>query len=142
VKLNGDKNIPKWFIFFIALWAILVGEIIPVCLENLNCFPAKVPPGGKESMFSGPGMLFGTVVFYLALSTSVRLLFKWLNWKIVSVLAILIGIILEFVFFRPQESGGPNVEKDPLGSIIFFAIIWPVLLVAPYGLYKLYLRKN
>ena len=43
---------------------------------------------------------------------------------------------MEFSFMKPQEAGGPNVAENPLGAVIFFVIIWPILLGLPYGIFQ------
>ncbi|MBI2010756.1 MAG: hypothetical protein HYS89_00755 [Candidatus Colwellbacteria bacterium] len=143
MRWSGNRDLSKWFIPFMALWGIFFGEFLPVCLENsFNCFPKTTPPGAKESMFSGLDMFIPTVVIYFILATVFWWLYRKLDWKIVFVIAIVVGQVLEFAFFRPQEGDGVNVVDNPLYSFLFFLIIWPILLVAPYGIFQKFFAKK
>ncbi|MBI3103303.1 hypothetical protein HYZ05_00005 [Candidatus Daviesbacteria bacterium] len=139
---KGNSNLSKLFIPFIFLWGLLFGEILPVCIENnLNCFPNTTAPGGKESMFSSLSMFIPTIVVYSILATLFWFLYKKLNWKIVAIIAIVLGQAMEFFLFKPQEGNGVNVVTNPTGSFLFFLIIWPILLVLPYFIFHLFYKR-
>jgi len=132
---KGNPTLSKWFIFFLFLWAIFVGEILPVWIQALEGTPSDAP-GAKESMFSGLDMFVPTMIIYTILALLFWWLYRKLHWLIIILLAALLGVIMEFSFMRPQEAGGPNVVENPLGALIFFVIIWPILLGLPYGIFQ------
>ncbi len=92
-------------------------------------------------MFSSLSMFIPTTVIYLILATIFWFLYKKYSWKIVAVVAIVLGQIMEFFLFKPQEGDGVNVVSDPVGSFLFFLIIWPVLLVLPYFIFRWVISK-
>lgn len=140
MQLGGNKKLSKWFMPFLMVWALLIGEILPVCLENRDCFPQSTPVGGKESMFSGPDMFIPTLMLYGLLSVIFWLLFRAFRWTILIMVAAILGAAMEFLVFKPQETG-VNVVDNPIGSLVFFVIIWPVLLIAPYGIFQFLAKK-
>ncbi|MBI2588101.1 hypothetical protein HYW31_00070 [Candidatus Berkelbacteria bacterium] len=133
-SLRGNPNLSKWFILFLFLWAVFVGEILPVWMEKLEGTAGQ--PGAKESMFSGLRMFIPTVIIYSILGLFFWWLFRKLHWLIIVFIAIILGVAMEFLLFKPQETSGPNVAENPLGALIFFIIIWPILLVLPYLIFR------
>lgn len=131
---RGNEDLSKWFIPFLFGWALLIGEILPVCFEQKDCFPEATPPGAKESMFSSLDMLIPTIILYALLSTLFWFLFRKLNWKVIVIIAATLGAAMEFSIFKPQEEG-LNVIENPAGALLFFIIIWPILLVLPYAIF-------
>lgn len=140
MRWHGDPTLPRIFIPFLAGLAIFIGEIFPVWLERLTGIGPDAP-GTKASLFAGLDMFIPTVILYLVLGTIFWWLYRRWHWLVVAVIAALLGTSLEFVVFKPEEAGGPNVANDPAGALLFFLIIWPVLLVLPYGLYQLIRRR-
>lgn len=120
---------------FLFGWAVFIGEIVPVWIQTLEGI-APGDPGAKESMFASWDMFIPTVILYSLLAIVFWYLYRRLYWIWVLVLAASLGTVLEFFVFRPQESQGPNVAEDPVGALLFFLIIWPILLGVPYGLFQ------
>ena len=114
---RGDPHLSITFIPFLAGLAIFMGEIFPVWMDRLG---GKQPgaPGVKESMFVNPGMFFGALFFYAVLATFFWWLYRKINWKIVAVVAVVAGVLLEFFLFKPTEAGGPNVVMNPFGALL------------------------
>ena len=135
LKIHGDQHLSKWFILLLFLWALFVGEIFPVWMQAIEGVSSDAP-GAKESMFSSWSMFIPTVIIYTLLSIMFWWLFRKLHWLVVAIIAMTIGTAMEFLLFKPQEASGPNVSEDPLGSLIFFLVIWPILLVVPYWLFR------
>ncbi len=142
MQWKAAKPLSKWFILFMAIWAILIGEILPVCLENYDCFPDEIAVGGKESMFSGFGTFTSTIIVYLILGIIFWFLFNKLDWKIVIVISIISGQLLEFLVFRPQEATEINVVENPISAFLFFLVIWPILLGPPYFIFNWFFKKR
>lgn len=115
--------------------AVFVGEILPVWIQTLEGTPSNAP-GAKKSMFASLGMFVPTAIIYAVLALLFWWLYRKLHWLIIITFAALLGVIMEFSFMRPQEAGGPNVVENPLGALIFFIIIWPILLGLPYGIFQ------
>ena len=134
-KIHGNQHLSKWFILLLFLWALFVGEIFPVWMQSIEGISSDTP-GVKESMFSSLSMFIPTVIIYTLLSIIFWWFFRKLHWLIVAIIAMILGTAMEFFIFKPQEISGPNLSEDPLCSLIFFLIIWPILLVVPYWLFQ------
>lgn len=131
---RGNNKITKWFVAVVFFWGIIVGEILPVSLQELE----QGHPGAKQALFADGRNVLPVFIIYFVLGWLFWLLYKKLHWLVVAILAAILGIIMEFSFMRPQEARGPNVVENPLGAILFFVIIWPILLATPYLIYKIY----
>lgn len=132
---RGDQKLSRTFILILLSIAIFIGDIFPVWVDRLEGKNAGTP-GVKESMFANPSMFFGTFFFYSLLAVFFWWLYRKLHWLIMFILAVVIGTAMDFLVFKPHETGGPNVAENPPG-VVFFAIVWPILLVAPYGIFQL-----
>ena len=136
MKLQGNKNLSKWFMVFMFMVAIFLGEILPVWLQGLEGTSAN-DPGAKQSMFASWSMFIPTVVIYGLLAVLFWWLYRRLHWLYVILIAAALGVLMEFTFMRPEETSGPNVVENPWGALVFFIIIWPLLVVVPYGIFNL-----
>lgn len=130
-NLTGKRDLSSVFVVFLFGWGVFFGEILPVWTQPV---PAGAS-GAKESMFASTEMLIPTVVVYTVLATLFWWLFRRVHWLIVLFAAILLGIGMEFLLFRPEETAGPNVTDDPLAALVFFIVVWPLLLVLPFCVY-------
>jgi len=135
MNFKGDKTLPKLFIPFLAILGIILGEIIPVAME-----PDPSAAGAKVSIFANWFNFIATVTVYCLLGWLFWWLYKKYHWLIIAGIAAILGAIMEFTFMRPQEANGPNVVENPLSALLFFVIIWPILMLIPYGIFQL-LRK-
>lgn len=133
MKLSANKNLTKWYILFMFLLSMFLGEILPVWLQELP----QNDPGAKKSMFTSWDMFIPTMIIYALLSLLFWWLYRKLHWLYIGLIAAVLGVIMEFTFMRPEESGGPNVVEDPWGALLFFIVIWPILILAPYALFNL-----
>lgn len=141
MQLTGDKKLSKWFILVLFVWAVFVGEIVPVWIQTLEGVSAD-EAGAKESMFESWDMFIPTVVLYILIAVVFWFLYRRLYWLWVLFLAAALGAVLEFALFRPQETSGPDVVQDPLGALLFFVIIWPILLGVPYALFQWFVGRR
>src|SRR3989304_549746 len=99
---KGNPALSKWFIFFLLLWAIFVGEILPVWIQALEGTPSDAP-GAKESMFSGLDMFVPTMIIYTILALFFFGSFEEMADTLVAMEYIGCRARNNVSFMRPQE---------------------------------------
>ena len=78
------------------------------------------------------------IPFYFLFGCVFWILFNRLNKYLVFVLAPVSGVIMEFGFMRPDEI----LSEGTLHATIFFAAAWSFVLLLPYVVTKLLMRKK
>ncbi|MBI4029986.1 hypothetical protein HY373_02280 [Candidatus Berkelbacteria bacterium] len=135
---RGDKTLPWTFTLFLMLLALFLGETLPNVISGiggvLGTYGAKDPIIKSVSDFNLLLVIYGVYGLFFWLC------YRYINWKIVWILALIIAFVLEqYVFTHPPGSNDlGNSLLDFTGKLI---IVYSVILLAPYGLFQIMRRK-
>jgi Tat protein secretion system quality control protein TatD with DNase activity len=135
MSFQGGALLSKWFIPFLFLWSISVGEMFPVCVENFNCFPEVVDPWTKETLVASPERFFSVVIFYLLIAVSFWFLYRKFHWPLVLLIAVAFGLTKEFLFKSPEPSD-LFLTRELFGATAFYTLAWSAMLFLPFLLFK------
>lgn len=135
-KLAGDTNLSWWFALYYFVVALFLGEILPVWIQSFGGVDSHTS-GAKSAMFENWQADLPKILTYAVIAVAMYYLFKKLYWLYVGLIGVAIGLLVEFLIARPQEANGPNVVANPIGSIPSLVVVWFILILAPYAIFKL-----
>lgn len=126
--------LPLSFILFFILAGVFLGEQLPALPTYLGDI---THPDNKPSILdvATPGDTGVVFFIYAVFGTILWILFRFLNWRLVWVIGALIGLLAEWFLFT-GKSGNLTPSQNPIGSTIFLIIIWSVISVVPYFIFR------
>lgn len=136
---RGDKTLPLLYFPFFSMASLFIGEVLPVVI---GIFAGKFDTYGAKEPIIKTWPDFGLVlIIYAVFGLLFWLLYRFLNWKIVAVFALILAFILErYVYWQVEGSIGV-ADTISIGTILGLVMVYLLVLVLPFGIFQAIRRR-
>ncbi len=134
VNWKGDKSLPLAFAPFLMLWALLMGEVMPVVIGIFGGVFGTY--GAKEPIIKTLPDFGVVLIIYVLLGFLFWILYRYINWRIVMAFGFVLAFSLERFVYAQVEGSINLINSVSVGTFIEFIIIYFLVLMLPYFIFQ------